>query len=83
MTYPKRIVILDSSTNEPLFVCEGTTMAGYILGVPHGYISKFCSSKGKFNKKIYPFEKKYKIGYAEDWEEENGEYLPGKRIELK
>ena len=78
----KRIVFCDASTMDPLFVVEGVIGSAKIVDVSPTYISKLCSGI-KTRRKPYPFEEIWTLMYASKWEEENDEYLPGHRIELK
>ena len=69
----RRYVLLDKKTKEPQAVCMGVSALAKSIGV--GYTA---ARLNKYDKEKAPFV----VQTAEEWEEANGEYLPGKRIEL-
>ena len=75
----RRVVILNEKTLEPEIVFASYSLASIHFNTYHGKVYKMCVNAQSNNNWGYIFM------WADEWEKENGEFLPGdsSRIELE
>ena len=70
----KRVLLLDSKTNEPEVVFSNVLVAALTLRYAVSTVSVLCRNNG--------CKDGYRFMYCHEWEDINGELLPGAMVEL-